>query len=109
MFKEKCFVVERVSDRQDKVLFDTAKEAAEYIGMSPQYMRMCKKENRRCGEFCIVGWKSRFYLVGTKMGTFELCKVSGGRFCVVGKQVFIEFKDTRVVKDATELCISDRG
>lgn len=102
--KEKVYVIEMVGTAE-KLLFDLAREAAEYVGVSPQHMQRCRNDNKVCGDYRIIGWKDRSYLVGTRMQTFELCWVRGKRFKVVGKNSFIEFGDARVVKDATELCI----
>ena len=103
--KEKVYAIEKVGTGE-KVLFDLASEAARHIGVTVQYMLKCRRANEVCKEYRIIGWTKRFYMVGTKAGTYELCTAQAGRFWVVGKRDWMDFEDARVVKDATELCIN---
>lgn len=103
--KEKVYVIEKVGTGE-KVLFDLASGAAKHMGVTVQYMLRCRRNKEVCKDYRIKGWTKRFYMVGTKAGTFELCTAQAGRFWVVGKRDWMEFEDARVVKDATELCIN---
>lgn len=103
--KEKVYVIETVGTGE-KVLFEAAGKAAEHIGVSVQHMQRCRRTGRVCDGYRVTGWRKRSYLVGTKVGTFELCNVENGGFRVVGKGGWIRFEDARVVKDATDLCMN---
>lgn len=103
--KEKAYIIEKVGTGE-KVLFDLASEAARYMGVTAQYMNQCKSSKMVCKGYRVKGWMKRFYMVGTKAGTFELCTAEDGEFRVVGKRERMDYEEARVVKDATELCMN---
>lgn len=111
MVKDKCFVMENLSLGIQEI-FKSQSDAAKYIGVSRQYIGMCKKKNDVCRGYKVVGAKSRFYLIKTTEKKFEICTMQSKlrKFIPVNNnEMEIPFRYVLSAIDATELCLNGKN